>query len=80
MWDRFWELLCSVSELWTVLLGLNAALLFMLVLSVPQADPESSTFVVGVMSAAIIVVCSLGLAFVVLRCRRRRSAGSRRQG
>ena len=80
MWDRFWELLCSVSELWTVLLGLNAALLFLLALSVPQASRESSTFVVGVVSTVIIVGCSLGLVVVVLQCRRRRSVGGRRQG
>lgn len=71
MRDTFWDTLCASLPLVTVLFGINAVLLVLLLMTSPFLEPGTRTFYVGIASAVVILVSLLGSASVIRRCRKR---------
>jgi hypothetical protein len=66
---RFWELLCSVRQVWYALIVANIILLVLLMMSLPAIEPGSATAVITRITFAFILTTIAFASYVFWKCK-----------
>lgn len=73
MRDAFWNYACQATPIVRILLMVELVLAILLAYSAPALSPGKANYYIAGFSAIVILVTVVGLLYVYLKCRSRRT-------
>lgn len=70
--DEFWKQICSWVQVWYALFVMASIVLVLVVISLLITPRDSAAFIIALVNAAFIVPTTIGLFYVLKRCREER--------